>query len=437
MTRNKFRLLLLAGLFGASLGAAADATLDQARQLLNDRRAAAAYELLAPFEDERAGTPDYDFLLGLSALDAGHAGEAVFALERVLAVDPNHSLARAEIARAYYALSELETAKQEIKNVMQADDVPDSARATMDQYLSLIERAQSGRRVSGFLTVGGGYDTNVNSGTDQSQVAIPLFNNAVFQLNDQAQSFEHGFGLVAGGADISQPLNETWSAVGGARGYYRHTESPFSTRDIYLYGGVRADRGRHQFTAAAQGENFAIDGESLRYVYGGFGQWTYAVDNRSRLSLSAQVSQIDYPDLPNRDAMRYVGALGYLIAIGGKREPVLYAGAYGGVEEEDRNAFQQFGHDLFGGRIGGSLELCARTRGFASASFEQRDYHGDDPIFLRTRDDTQYMLTGGVEFTPEENWQVKPYVSYTNTDSNIPINDYDRVIGGVDLTMRF
>jgi outer membrane protein len=437
MTRNQLRILLFAALYAATAAASADETLDQARQLLSDRQAAAAYQLLAPLEDERAGTPDFDYLLGLAALDAGHAGEAVFALERVLAVDPNHTLARAEIARAYYALSELQTAKQEFENVMQAGDVPDSARATMDKYLSLIERAQSGRRITGFLTGGGGYDTNLNSGTDQSQVAIPLFGNLVFQLNDLAQEREHGFALIAGGADISQPLNKTWSAIGGVRGYYRHTEDPFSTRDIYLYGGVRAEQGKHQFTLAAQGENFAIENDSLRYVYGGFGQWTYALDNRSRLSLSMQISQIDYPDLPNRDAVRYVGSLGFLRAIGGKREPVIYAGAYGGVEEEDRNRFGQFGHDLYGARIGGSLELCERTRGFASASFEQRDYHGDDPIFLRTRDDTQYMLTGGVEYALRENLQLKPYVSYTNADSNIPINDFDRVIGGVDLTMRF
>jgi hypothetical protein len=150
-----------------------------------------------------------------------------------------------------------------------------------------------------------------------------------------------------------------------------------------------------------------------------------------------QISQIDYPDLPNRDAMRYVGSLAYLRAIGGKREPVIYAGVYGGVEDEDRNAFQQFGHDLYGARLGGSLELYPRVRGFASAAFEQRDYHGDDAIFLRTRDDTQFMISGGLEYAVKENWQLRPNVNYTNVDSNIPVNDFDRIVAGIDLTMRF
>lgn len=428
-------LTLLLSLAGA---VRADPMTDQARDLLNNHQAAAAYALLAPLDDERAGDPDFDYLLGIAALDAGHPGEAVFALERVLAVQPDHALARAEIARAYYALSEFETARQEFENVKASGDVPQTARATMDQYLALIERAQSGvSRINGYITAGAGYDTNVNSGTDESQVAIPILNDRVFQLVDNAQDQENPYALIAGGVNLNQPLSKNLSLVGGARGYYRATESPFSTSDTYLYGGVRSEHGRHQLTLAGQGEHFAVDADTLRWVYGGFGQWTYAIDNRSRFSLSAQATQLDYPDLPNRDAMRYVGSAGYLLAIGGKREPVVYAGLYGGTEDEDREGFPQFGHDLYGGRIGGSLELCARVRGFASLSFEQRDYGGDDPIFLRTRDDTQFIVSTGVEYAASENWSVRPALSYTNNDSNIPINDYDRIIAGIDVTMRF
>lgn len=438
MTPFKSRLLALAVLAGCSTGALADATLDEARKLIGERKAAAAYELLAPLENERAGDPEYDYILGLASLEAGRPGEAVFALERVLAVQPDHSLARAEIARAYYALSELETAKQEFENAKAATDVPDSARETMARYLEMIERAQTGgRQVAGFFTVGAGYDTNVNSGTDQSRVAIPLFNNLDFQLNDQARGSDQGYGLVAGGVDVVEPINKTWAYVLGGRGYYRHTENPFSTSDAYVYGGARATVGRHQFTFAGQGEHFAIDADTLRFVYGGFGQWAYAIDNRSRLTTAIQVTQIDYPDLPNRDAVRTVASMGYLRAIGGKREPVIYAGVYGGVENENRDNFQQFGYSLYGGRLGGSLELAPRIRGFASVSFEQRDYDGDDPIFLRTRDDTQFNITGGFDYALSKDWTVRPNVTYTNSDSNITINDYDRVIGGIDVTFRF
>ena len=97
--------------------AAQDATLDEAKQMMARRDATGAYALLKPLEDKRAGEPDYDYLLGIAALDLGRGTEAVFALERVLAVNPQHPHARAEIARAYYLLGEMETARREFEAV--------------------------------------------------------------------------------------------------------------------------------------------------------------------------------------------------------------------------------------------------------------------------------------------------------------------------------
>ena len=66
---------------------------------------------------DRAGNPDFDYLLGIAALDSGHGERAVFALERVLAVQPSNALARAEIARAYLFIGEKDTARREFENV--------------------------------------------------------------------------------------------------------------------------------------------------------------------------------------------------------------------------------------------------------------------------------------------------------------------------------
>ncbi len=435
-THERMNVFLV--LLALSAPAAADEVTDQARELLNSHQAGSAYSLLAPLSDERAGDPDFDYLLGIAALDSGQPGQAVFALERVLAVRPEDALARAEIARAYFALSEFETSKQEFENVKTSGEVPPNARATMDQYLSLIDRAQRGeQRVSGYIGFSTGYDSNVNSGTDESSIAIPVLGNLPFQLVDKATSQDNPFAAVSAGVNGLKPIDKNWAVIGGARGYYRATETPFSTADTYLYAGVRGSFGKHEVVLAGQGEDFIIDADSLRFVYGGYAQWNYAVDNKSRLSLSFQGNKIDYPDLTHRNATRYVTSASYLRAMPGKLEPVIYAGVYGGVEQENHGTRPQFGHDLYGGRLGGSIELMPKVRGFASVSMEQRDYHGPDPVFLRTRDDTQYIVSSGVEYKFCENWMLRPNITYTANNSNIPINDYDRVVVGIDVTMQF
>src|SRR5207244_648186 len=74
-----------------------------------------AYALLLPQEAARAGDPEFDYLLGLAALDSGELERAVFALERVLAVQPDNHLARAEIARAYLEMGARDAARQELE----------------------------------------------------------------------------------------------------------------------------------------------------------------------------------------------------------------------------------------------------------------------------------------------------------------------------------
>src|SRR5882672_12580244 len=124
---------------------AVDDILLQAKQHLDNGNAQAAYNLLIPLQSERAGDPDYDFLLGSAALDLGKNTEAVFALERVLAVQPNSAPARALIARAYFNLKETETAKREFENVKK-QDVPPEVSATIDRFLDAIARVQEAER---------------------------------------------------------------------------------------------------------------------------------------------------------------------------------------------------------------------------------------------------------------------------------------------------
>jgi outer membrane protein len=172
MQHRVCRTLLATILLCVSLGAAADAVTDRAKQLLDRHDAEAAYKLLLPLEAQRAGDPEFDYLLGIAALDAGDRERAVFALERVLAVQPDNLRARAEIARAYLAGGEREAAKREFEAV-RARQVPAEVRATIDRFLSAIAAAEH-TRVDSYLELAFGYDTNVTSATPNSTIAIPV-----------------------------------------------------------------------------------------------------------------------------------------------------------------------------------------------------------------------------------------------------------------------
>ena len=85
---------------GVSIGVLAFAMAAPAAAQNSGDDAETQYAELARQQSTRAGDPAYDYAFATAAIDAGHYGEAIIALQRVLAVQPNNAPARAELARA-------------------------------------------------------------------------------------------------------------------------------------------------------------------------------------------------------------------------------------------------------------------------------------------------------------------------------------------------
>ena len=199
-----------------------------------DGDAQAAYEVLTPHESSLAGDPGYDYLLGIAAMDSGHLTHSVFALERVLAVQPDNVLARAEIARVYLMLGEVRTSRQEFETVSSADDIPPAARNTVERYLTAFRATpEEGADFKGFLAVTVGWDSNVNAASDISSVAIP----------------------GAGGASVSFPLTDSLRVNAGLNAYSKFlpNQTQLETQSINGYAGLDLAQGDTVYTVAAQG----------------------------------------------------------------------------------------------------------------------------------------------------------------------------------------
>ena len=98
-----FRVLLAVPPLVLGLGQLAHAQQDEvehAQALMSQGKPAEAYGYLLPFEDKFAGNVEFDYALGVAALDSGKSDKATLAFERVLAVNPNFAGARLDMARA-------------------------------------------------------------------------------------------------------------------------------------------------------------------------------------------------------------------------------------------------------------------------------------------------------------------------------------------------
>ena len=422
--------------------AAADELLLKAKQQLDGGDAQGAYNLLIPLQSERAGDPEYDFLLGSAALELGKNTEAVFALERVLAVQPNSAPARAQIARAYFNLKETETAKREFENVKK-QDVPPEVSATIDRFLDAIARVEEAERttIRGFIEVGGGWDSNVNSATADGQVAVPSFGGTIFSLAPAAQEQDDAFISFGGGVSFTHPFSKRLSMFGGLAYQNKNNvnESNFSTYYYDANLGIAYRRDRDTFTLGAQYNSFFVDNpqlysEAYRNASGLTGQWQHDFDSRNQVSLFVQYSNLEYPGQDIRNADRYVGGAGYAHAFG-RGTFITYLGVYGGVEDEKEDGVPQFGHELYGARIGLQWNVVEKFALFFNGGAEHREYGGPDPAFFIDRKDSQYNASAGMIFVPTKGMRITPQASWTNNESNIPINEFDRIV--YQITLRY
>lgn len=438
---TKYTAALLGMLVFQCSAVAADAQLEQAQGLLDKKQSAQAYEMLAPLESARAGEPDYDYLLAIAALDGGKPTQAVFALERFLALNPENGLARLELARAYYMMGDIKASRLEFDTVKR-QQAPTQVSAAIQSYLSAMNAiaANDATRVRGYVELGGGYDSNANSATAASQIAIPMYGGAITTLDPSSRSQGDQFATAGAGVSVRHPFSSEW-ALNSTASFNSRRYDDLSTYNISnIDGSVGLTRtlGAEQFTGAMQYQKLYVDDSSYRQIFGVLGQWQHVIDEQRQFTVYGQAMRLDYSGVQDiRDASRYVIGTAYSQAFNAEYLPVMYVGAYVGRERPDASNVPHLGNNFVGLRAGGQLSFSASLALVGSASIEHRDYRGEEPQFQRNRSDRQHDLSLALVFIPKNDWVIRPEISYIRNDSSIVLNDFSRTQYLVTIRRNF
>lgn len=422
-----------------------DPRITQAEALLAKRQPASAYQLLAPLEDELSGNPDFDYVLGQAALESGQAGVAAFAFERCLSVDPRNGPCRVQMARTHLALGENGSARRELNSV-QASQPPAEVSALVSRYLGTLEAAETRarRNLTAYAQIGLGYDSNASSATDQLQVALPAFGGALFTLGGASVKDSDAFAQVAAGASLEYRLSPAWSLLADGAASTRHYASVnFDNLSADLGAGLGYRSGHHNVLAKLQLQDYQLDGDDYRRLAGLLGQYQYSLSDLEVCSAYVQGSQLDYRLPGTEDASRYTLGMGCSRALKSARSPVYYLGLYGGQETPETKGVGN-GQDFYGLRAGGSLSASANWRLTGSISVEGREFDGVNAAFCSPtppftctpafRKDTATDLSLGAIWRPAGSaLSVRPTYSYSRSNSNVVLNDYDRHVVSVDL----
>jgi outer membrane protein len=415
-----------------------DEPVRQALALVEAGQAQKAFDLLAPLEAQRAGDPDFDAVLGIAANLTDQFTRAVFALERVLLLQPGNTRARAELGRALFAMGDHQGARAALEQT-KMQGVPVQAAKSIDEYLQAINRIDASNQASvqWYLEAGLGHDSNVNSSPPSPDVAVPVFGGLVFTLNPDGVQKSADYWTASAGVSARVPLAPRWAMIGSAGVQQRRNQGEsdvFNTQqiDVSLGGSYRVDKNELSF-ALQLGEN-ELNHQRTRSQRGIVGEWIYRPDGFGQWGTYIQHGRLSYPSASVRDADRTVLGSNYAHLF--RTGLLAYGGAYAGAERKrsELPSTGQLGHKLWGLRAGVQQTFSNTLAVFGNLSYESRTFGAEDPIFLTTRKDQQSGVGLGLHWVPAPSWRITPQVNYTRSESNIVINDFSKT--AVSVTAR-
>lgn len=384
--------------------------------------------------DEWEGKPQFDYLAGIVLAETGDYSEAVYAFERILILKPNHHRARLELARTHYMAENWANAQANFRKVLESDP-PEAVADKVDAYLNAIEKERSSQRGRFALsaTAGIGYDSNVNSATDDATIDI---GNLVFQLADSNRETADLFVRWGFDGAYKQPISRTrrWSTTLAVEDKRFFDEDEFTLTDARAGANYAGESGKHSWQAGLQYNHYWQDSDQLVKLINAQGQWQYQRSDSFSYTAFSTLGTLRYPGNRGRERDQLVlGGGGVWSHSPFKQRLTLYAAH----EPARSSAADHYGRDRLGlssqssWRINGSQQLEGQL------SLLQSSFSDQQPLFGKEREDTllrasltwRYALTRQLALTTQ--------VSYRNNSSNIDLFSYDQAIAETGVRYRF
>ncbi len=418
-----------------------------AQDLLNANNPKQAYMLLIAEQDKLSGNIDFDYLLGVAALDSGKIDDAIIALERVLAANPKHAGAQMDLARAYYTAGSLDLAEGTF-NQLKASNPPDVALQAINRYLEAIAdlRKQRKRQFAAWGELSLGYDTNLTGvPNDFSTAVLSAFN--IQGINPTGNSIKRKAPYLGAalGADYSAPLTQSWSAfIGGEvrERAYRH-ESEFRSTSLDGRFGAAWTGGAHKITFTASGNRFDQEGAAPIDAAGdpkatndrrsGMGSidYRFALSDRQQLTAGINASRTRFPANNVEDFNSTIGTLGWARAFEGASAPLLQMSAFFSDDKAVRklaDGITDKSKSVYGLRGYLQFSITEKLGWFVTAGHTERKDKSDFARATQVEKGKDHMedVTIGVNWRFQKSCALRTQLFYSRNTSNIALYEFSR-----------
>ena len=426
-----------------SLPALADPqVLERARSLLGSGNARQAYAELEPLQGRLTGNPEYDYLLGVAALDSGRNDEAIVAFERVLAVMPAHAGAQMDLARAYYAAGSFDLAEAGFLR-LRAANPPPAAQQAINRYLEAIQARKHQTQAGwiGFGELGLGYDSNITGvPTNFGTAAQQAFNLIGIEATGNAIKRSAAFVQGGAGAEYARPVGRGVSLFAGGelKGRAYHDESDFNSVAADVRLGAALNSGTDQWRGTVSYFHFNQQGAApgdpqptndRRMASLGV-DWRHAVDTKTQFGAAAQLNAVRFPENEIEDFDQLFLSVSWLKSFERAGVPLLYITGFVS-EDRARNTFADGtskSKNLIGARGYLQYSVSPKVQVFGSLGLIHRRDKDDFARSTQVQNgrDTYGEVAFGTAWQFRDRCALRVQYAFTANSSNIDIYDFNR-----------
>jgi hypothetical protein len=404
--------------------AAETAVVQQIEAFLEEQRFEQAYSLALEHQDEQEGDTQFDLSFGMAAFATDHCSEAVYALERVLQVQPQHSNGRFALATCYYRLGNLSAAKHEFSQIQRL-----SASSTMlaaaAQALENIEKQQQSQEAgwhnAAQLVLG--QDSNPNNGIEDEFITVPLLGEV--RLFEQNREVSSSYYDLNASTSYMAPIDQgsRWYASVGLNytGYSEHLA--LSKGSLNLLLGAQSVWSENEVGARLFYRPMWLDGDSFVDYFGLIADMSHPLMGNSVIGAELIIGQLDYTNFT--ELSRNQALLGLWFAtptFNGTSRLSLKVGK----EEADSSAFEFNSRDLLGVSYSLQQQLSSLWSYGVKAEYLQAKYAQNHPLFAQQRDDRLLQVVLDVQYQWQSDWLLSGQLNVTDNRSNLNLYDYNR-----------
>ena len=402
---------------------------DEVKALMEAGKPAEAYAL-GKQSPESLGDPAFDFFFGVAAIETGHAGEGVLALERYLLQYPDNVSARLQLARGYFALNEDARAREEFEALRKLDP-PAPVVATIDRYLDAVRLRETRYTTSTgvYVEAGIGHDSNVNSGVASSNISLQNLGPVV--VGPGGTKIADTYTTLGAGGYVSHPIAPGVALFGNASGELKSNvkdaNGQYDLGNYAIGGGVSILREKDLFRIGLNDGLITLGGDNYRSSLGGSLEWQRQLDEVQSVSLGAQYARLIYTGSNSPRNAEFSGVTaGYRRLIQHAWQPTLALSLNAGQEDTLDSTRQDLGRRLYGGRAGVNFTPGAKWGVSVGYTFQKSNYQAADAILGVTRNDRYEAFDAALSYLYTKNISFRAEALLAKNHSNVELFSFPR-----------